>query len=462
MEEKSGFLRSFYRTLASLKLTVAIFLILAAASLLGTLLPQGLTPMELQRHYGPNLTQFINVLGLGDLYHTSWFRLLLFLLCLNLVVCTIERLPKTLKLVRRREDHISPEKLLKFSSSGEFSTKLSWEQLRARLTQVVSQDFAEVRILDQVESFSAVAEKGRWGPLMVYVVHVSVLVILLGALMGSILGFKGFMNLPEGETSKEVVLSDRNQTIELPFQVRCDEFEVSYYDTGMPKEFRSDLTIIDNGKEVLKQALRVNDPLTYRGVTFYQSSYGSTLKEAEVDFLDRQTGQTHHLVLALNQPAMLPGTTDRVEIMNYQEDLSRFGPAVAVVLTREGHSEPTGSWILIKVPEFHGNRIDKYQIKVMKTTVVDYTGLQVKEDPGVWMVWIGFSVMLTGIGLTYYVSHRKVWIWASPPTAGRHTSRVVIAGRATKNPLSFELEFNRLFEHLQTVLETDSKGESKT
>ena len=71
------------------------------------------------------------------------------------------------------------------------------------------------------------------------------------------------------------------RVLTLPFEVRCDNFDVSFYDTGMPKEFRSDLTILADGREALKQSIWVNDTLTFEGVTFYQSSYGAVLKNRQ-------------------------------------------------------------------------------------------------------------------------------------------------------------------------------------
>jgi len=452
MDQKTGFLQSLYQNLASIKLTVGIFLTLAVASLVGTLLPQGLTEGDLQRQFGTGMAQVMKFLGLNDLYHTGWFRFLLLLLCLNLVVCTAERLPKTLKRLRHREDKIDPQKLLKFGCNKEIATRLPLEEVQSRITQVVSKEFAVPQRLENPDIYSAVAEKGRWSPLMVYVVHISVLVVLLGALLGSLFGFKGMMNLSEGETSAEVMLSSGRQSVLLPFQVRCDKFEVSYYDTGAPKEFRSDLAIVGNGKDVLKESIRVNDPLTFEGVTFYQATWGTTLKQAEVELVDHDSGKIYPMTLPYGEIKTIPGTKDQVEIVNYQQDLSRFGPAVGLALIKEGQAEPDGSWILVNVPQFHGNRIQNYQVKVTKTEPVNYTGLQVKKDPGVWTVWFGFTVMLLGIGLTFYTSHRRIWIWASPAQQGRTGTRIVLAGRASKNSLAFEQEFNELSDRLQDSL----------
>ena len=288
---------------------------------------------------------------------------------------------------------------------------------------------------------------------MVYVAHASVLVILLGALAGSLFGFKGSMNLNEGESSREVALAGSDRTVALPFQVRCDKFEVSYYDTGLPQEFRSDLAIVKDGREVLKESIRVNDPLTYDGVTFYQASYGMNIKLAEVEVQDRDSGKTITLTLPFKESVAIPGTPYALRIVAYQQNLMRVGPALGTVLSREGE-DVKESWVLVQRPAFHGNRLLNFQLKVNRTEEVRFTGLQVKEDPGIWLVWLGFTAMLIGIGMTFYTSHRKLWIWAAPAPSGKGASKVIIAGRASKNSFAFEQEFNSLCERLQDELQS--------
>ncbi len=444
--QKKGFWQGLYQKLASRKLTVAIFLVLAAASVIGTLLPQGLGEAELQRHYSERAIWFITTFGLNDLYHTGWFRLLLLILCANLVVCTIERLPKTLKIFRRREEQVDPEKLAKCSLNCQFTSTFSRDETEARLTRIISEEFGVLHRLDETDHLAGVAEKGRWSPLMVYVVHLSVLLVLCGALVGSIFGFKGFMNIPEGEATNEVMLDGSDRGMNLPFQIRCDRFDVSYYDNGMPREFRSDLTLIRDGKEVLKRELRVNDPLTYEGITFYQASYGAILKDADVELTDRESGAVRRLVIPFREWVDIPGTRDRAQILRFDADFRGLGPVMVLITSRAG-GEPSGSRILIE-RDFHGNRVENYNVRVLHATRIPYTGLQVKQDPGVWLVWLGFAAMLVGIGLTYYVSHRRLWVWA----AGEAGTKIVIAGRTNRNEISFEQEFNRLCDRLQAEL----------
>lgn len=449
MDQKHGFGQQIVGALASLKLTLLVFLALAVGSILGTLLPQGLTEQEIHQSFGHGLAEWITAFGLHDLYRTGWFRFLIILLCVNLTICSLDRFPKTLKILSRREETLSAKKLEKFSTRCIISSQLDPEEARTRLANAVGGERSGIQAVHGDEGSGFIIDKGRWAPFMVYLVHLSVLVVLFGALLGSILGFKGFMNIAEGETSDSVTTTSGHDAIALPFGVRCDDFNVTFYDQGTPKEFRSDLTIVENGKEVLKKAIVVNDPLTYRGITFYQSSYGSTLKEAEVELEDKTAGKKEKLVLPFRQIRLIPGTQDRIQLVEFQQDFSKFGPAVGIVLQKDGQMESSGSWILVNKPDFHGNRIMNYGIRVIRAEPSQYTGLQVKRDPGVWWVYIGFTAMLAGIGLAYYASHRRFWILAVPEGKG---SKVLLAGRASKNSLAFEQEFNGLCGRLKSEL----------
>ena len=108
------------------------------------------------------------------------------------------------------------------------------------------------------------------------------------------------------------------------------------------------------------------------------------------------------------------------------------------------------------MPHFHGNKIKNYQIRVIRTEDGYYTGLQVKRDPGVWVVYTGFIAMLIGIGMTFYTSHRKLWIWAGRSKSDKDSVRIVVAGRTNKNPIAFEKDFHELRE----LLENDLKFQS--
>lgn len=202
-------------------------------------------------------------------------------------------------------------------------------------------------------------------------------------------------------------------------------------------------------KEVFKKSIRVNDPLTYDGITFYQASYGTMLKQAELELTDRDSGRKVTMLLPFHQSMAIPGTKDQVQISEYQEDLMRVGPALGVLIAKEGQDSFTGSWILVNKPDFHGNRVLNYQVRVLRTEDSHYTGLQVKRDPGIWLVWAGFSFMILGIGLTFYSSHRKIWVHAEPGPKG---TTITIAGRTSRNATGFGDKFDELGKALENHL----------
>ena len=88
------------------------------------------------------------------------------------------------------------------------------------------------------------AEKGRWTRIGVYVVHSSILLLLIGALIGSVFGFKAFLNLDEGKSSDTAFISKTRASVNLGFSIRCNKFDVKFYDTGAPEEFKSNLILI--------------------------------------------------------------------------------------------------------------------------------------------------------------------------------------------------------------------------
>ncbi len=449
-EKEKGSSANILDWLASLKLTLFVFFALAAASTVGTLLPQGAELEESGLSAGT--ISLIQSLGLNNLYHSSWFRMLLLLLCVNLLVCTVDRLPKTIKLLRRQEDQFDSNKLSKFGTSAVMATRMSPQEAQPLLQNAVEETFGQLKDLGSSARFCGVLEKGRWSRLMVYGVHTSVILVVFGALLGSILGYKGFMNIPEGEASDQVELTaGAHNHLALPFQVKCDKFEVSFYDTGAPKEFKSDLTIIDNGKEVIKQPIVVNDPLSYNGVTFYQSSYGSMLKQAELELKDKDSGKTEVVSLTLQQTAAIPGTQDQIRISEFQDNMMGFGPALGVVINKPA-KPANGSWVLADKPNFHGNTIQNYQIKVRNISKANYTGLQVSHDPGVWVVYLGFTLMLIGIMLTFYSSHNK--LWACIENDGRKTI-VAIAGRSSRSAPAFNEKFDELRDRLNSLLNAE-------
>jgi cytochrome c biogenesis protein len=141
---------------------------------------------------------------------------------------------------------------------------------------------------------------------------------------------------------------------------------------------------------------------------------------------------------------MLPGTKDRLVVMDYAENVGNHGPALFIAAARE-HQQPASAWILVKQPELHGNRIGDLAITAERVQSSFYTGLQVKKDPGVWVIYAGFSLMLLSMLLALYGRHRRLWLLLDPVSAG---TKIMLGGHSSKHQAAFEREFTRLTQEI--------------
>jgi cytochrome c biogenesis protein len=440
MGEKDTPSERIYQFFASVRLSLFLFGVLAAASVVGTLIPQESTVEQLAREYGPRLSALIALLDLADMYHSWWFKVLIGLLGVNLIVCSLRRLPKTLTLMRAGTHPMDPARLAKMRSHKLVQVPLPLPQCQELLAAHLRRRYSTCQWLEQGDRWQAMAEKGRFSRFAVYFVHLAVLLILSGALIGSIFGFRGSLTIPQGGTADRIFIG-RHRVLPLGFSVRCDKFTVEFYQTGEPKEFRSDVSVLEHGQVVEQAAIRVNEPFTFRGITFYQATYGSEPSAIVLQVKDLTTGATRQLEAPFQEIITIPGTTDRLVVMDYAENVRGHGPALLVAVARENR-QPASGWILTKQPEFHGNRIDDLALSVVKYQTGFYTGLQVKKDPGVWVIYLGFSLMLLSMLLALYGSHRRLWFLLSPGVGSG--TRIAAGGHSSKHQSAFAREFKKL------------------
>ena len=447
-----NFFRRLYDFIVSLRCAILILILLAISSILGTLFPQGMPDEAVFSQYGEGSlkAKLIIFFGINDLYHSGWFQFLLIALAVNIILCTIERIPKTLKLWSHTEKDLSPARLTKFSHSVVIKSLLNFDRTIELVKQCVGKTFraAPEIVIASDDQWSCVLQKGKFSLFMVYGLHFTILVILFGAFLGSVLGFRGMMNIVEGASENLVRIAKKDRAIKLPFKVRCDDFNIEFYKDGTPKEYVSKISILKNNKKIASAEIKVNHPFTFEGITFYQATYGSLIKEADVTFIEPKTNKTFKLKLSPHKPQPLGNTKTMVHLLDFKENFSGFGPALAIAIMTPGQN-PQGSWILAKFPKFHGNKIGKFRVVVDDFKTFFYTGLQVKRDPGVWIVIFGFIGFVLFLMATFYWNYRKLWITI---VKGNDSWDVYVAGRTNKNQLAFEREFHRVCEELKKAL----------
>jgi len=549
-------IKSIWSRLSSMSLAIILLVVLAIASVIGTVLLQNQDQADYLQQFGPLWYWVFRSLGLFDMYHTWWFLTILGFLMVSVSACLWRNVPLMLKEMRSRKGTL-PEKSLqrfKFLHDWHLDKQLSVEALGEAFQQRLQG--WEFKQTEEEGRTIIRADKGRWNKWGYIIVHSAILVILVGGWIGVHYGFRGNMAVVEGgvETQSEISFLKGTSTdhLTMPFEIRCNSFFIDFYPTGAPKEFRSNLTIVDGGKDVLTSDIIVNEPLYYKGVRIYQASFGDggseiTFKLFHMDGSKKIDTVKTHVYETWTDPKTKtsikvtdfkpynvenmanPGEPNKwqdlgaavefemrgpglkpVKIKLYQNpfidadgvnqgsfmsislsgDAKDYKPvALGLDLTnatewnlfhafmkRLGENKDTGNtqqanlkaFKLGMTDVFGDKRPEKFQEMAMRTLQavnmlpqlpwpllpilsdfdhVYYTGLQLAQDPGMNIVWIGSALLVIGLCIMLYMPHRKLWLIIRHDKSG-NKMHVSLAGMANRNQLSFEQAFNLLFTEL--------------
>jgi cytochrome c biogenesis protein len=449
---EDGFLTLFYDFFRSLKLTITLLILLASLSIVGTLITQNATRAEYLQRYGIGLYEVLNFFNLFDMYHSWWFSAILLLLVINLITCSVQRLPGIWRQIFRESDSEglvdSTLKILPYVEKIR-DPKSECSESEGVIRSNLKIWFGDPERIETESSITLYSEKGKFSRLGVPITHLSILIILTGGIVGSVYGFKGRVEILKGETVDRILLRARDEEIPKPldFSVRCDDFKVTYYDLPAKekhvKEYTSFLSILKNGKEVLKKAVQVNHPLHYEGLAFYQANYG-TIHDFTLGVQWRNKKQKATFKVPEGATVPVPNSNDLIRVLQYAPQVHNFGEGVQVVLF-EPNQEPRPFWLLKAFPKFDEQRKDDFILSFEGDSPREYTGLSVTKDPGVWVVWIGCGLMIFGLIVSFFFSHQRVWVRISKSPGGE----IVLAGSANKNRVGFEKTFGELVEEVR-------------
>jgi cytochrome c biogenesis protein len=245
----------------------------------------------------------------------------------------------------------------------------------------------------------------------------------------------------------------------LGFSVRLDKFNVSFYPSGAPKEFKSTLTILEEGRPVLTEPVRVNHPLTYKGISFYQSSYGiAGVEKVALAIKDRDSGKEVAVPAQMETRTEVPGSSSAILLTQFIPDFHGKGPALQMIFFEPNHP-PENFWVLQNHPEFTYRQPGRYSFTIKEIEPKYYSGLQATKDPGVWVVWVGCFLMMGGFSMTFLLSHRRVWVRLTEKGGG---TWVEIAGSSHRDHTGFEKELERIDQGLRERPPKERKDSTKS
>ena len=428
---------------ASVKLALFTLIILAIASIIGTVIQQDQSPEFYVRQFGPTTAKLFQVLDISHMYDSWWFILLLVLLSLNLIVCTLDRFPALWGMVTRDNLAMSPDRLEKMGQKKTFFVESSLDEAAGAVASVMENSGWKPEKADKKEGgILFFSQKGPWTRLGLIAVHTSILVIFTGAIIGKTLGYKGGLMLPETATSDHIYQHGTNKKLPLGFTIRCDRFQISYYDNGSPKEYRTNITIMENGKEVKKTSIVVNHPLDYRGLTFYQSNFQPVDGQFLTHIRKENTNSEHTFRMRAGKEMAWDSEGVTLGIINIMGPM-KGGKYRYKIWFSDNKAEPVNFWMDGGATA----KIERPDTSYFLTAKQLYsTGLQIAKDPGVWWVYSGCFMLLAGLYIVFFLSHRRIWVYI---VDADNRIKILVCGSANKNKINFEKDFSTLIEQFE-------------
>ena len=458
------FAQKSWRTIASIQTGVVLLILVVILAAVGTIVLQRpvTEPDEMQSAYSPQALRIMDAVGLTDVFHAWWFLTLMALVSVCIVAASIDRFPNSWRFFSRPYKY--PDESFRRALHPQKSLAIADEEagLVAAQRALHSLGFKPERVVRE-DHFGIFAERHRISELAVYIVHASLLLIFFGTIVDGLWGWRGTLNLNEGQTSNVVELRD-GTTRALPFAIRCDSAGQENYQDGTPKKWWSKLAVVEAGRDVKTKEIVVNDPLLYSGVRFYQSSYGPNGKVDKLALIatpSNGAGQKQELGLAVNDTVSLdPDTTVRFaefipdyavrDGQVYRKSNELENPAAHLVVTSKSAGKDFDVWFP-PLEEVADNSKAPYQFHATDLKMGHFTGLQVSHEPGQWGVWSGVVLLGVGLAFVFYVVHMRFWAVAvCDPKTGKCS--LWIGGTANRNRDAFEQRFDALVASVEEEL----------
>lgn len=455
-------LDTLWRLFSSTQLAAILLLVVALALAIGALFPQapGQATRDsavyvqwlarTQARYG-NWFGFLDTMGLFDVYGSWWFRALLALLALGLIISTAERVASLWRTMRQAEVKPGEDAFADAPKQAAFSVDQPVEQLVGRLKALLTRRLCRT-LVEQGEGVIYLYADRLWVGAAALLSHVGLIVILAGAVVTGQLGWQ-----------EDAVTLSPGQSYEvghgLDAVLRFEKLELDTYPDGSPKDYRTCVQIIEGDTE-LEQVIGVNRPFTYRGVSFYQISHGMAVAVKASD----QDGRP--LLLQSFAEGAEAAAMVSLPFWGHQSERHFAVPDQDVVfqlvfyqsLPDHGYDRPV---FLVQV--YRGSEIEPIysgfiekgsSLKVGEATyhlaLDQYTVLRIVRDPAIAVVALGLLLTVVGHFLWLYCSPVRLWAVVSEEDDG---TTVKLAGAAGRG----EADFASWFESLTQETEKEGK-----
>jgi cytochrome c biogenesis protein len=419
-------MKKFLKAFANLELAIFLLLLIAFFSALGSILEQD-KPFEFYiKNYSKTFLQipiwkYFKFFDLDHIYSAWWFFSLLVIFGLCLLSCTFSQQFPALKFARRYYFYTYSSQFNKLKFRFIAKTPLKG-QVCFRLIQ---EDYA---VFQKQSCFYAY--KGLIGRLGPVIVHLSIICILLGSILSALEGFSAQEFVPKSEIFhiQNIVKSGYFSKVSQK-TFRVNDFWVNYNKTGLIKQFQSDISILSGqGGEVQRKTISVNNPLVVDGLTFYQTDWGiSGLrvkladKESIVQLPVSKIVESSQKIWVSWLPLNFKTKTGVLLVLTNARGKIDFYTQNAQYLDQKSigqFSQVTG-FVFLNIIEF-----------------ISSTGIQIKTDPGIQIIYLGFAFLITSSFISY-ISFSEIWFLQAENNA-------LVGGQSNRAKIKFKIEISKL------------------
>ena len=399
---------------------------------------------------GPQVVDVFERLGFFRVFSAPWFVFLLTVLVISIVVCTLDRTPGMWRTAHNvRVVQAAPFFDLRLSDRARF-TKAD-DQAADELAVLLRGRHFKVReeTVDAVHESNAAlvrhlyGDRNQYFKLATLFTHLGLILFLAGGAVTTAAGYETVVFLGEGQTAPVRAVGTPDNLL-----VKNVHFEAPTRPDGSFSDFRTDLAVYRNGQEIARKIIRVNDPLEVDGYVFHQNTFGPA---AELAIRDA-AGQ-----LVWDGPVLLAGElggrpqgfiTIPGSSLGLLIVLDRTAEGIPLlVITGLGETTTDDSNIVFLRALGLGSTSEpgtSAGYAVTWEAAAAYTGMVIKQDPGVGLIWVAYLSLITGLVLTFYFPRRRVWARLH----GDHLELAFLGDRY----VSSEQEFGALLDDLAVRL----------
>lgn len=439
--------REILPVLTDLRLAIILLLLIALFSITGTVIEQGQSLAFYQANYPehPALFGFLSwkvvlFLGLDHVYRTWWYLSLLVLFGTSITACTFTRQLPALKAARRWKFYDQPRQFQKLALSAEFDTKKQTSATVQNLVKLLQERRYKIFLPEQTEQKDSLiyARKGILGRIGPIIVHIGIVLTLLGGILGAMTGFIAQEMVPSGNTFqvKNIIDAGPFSGAQVPkdWSVRVNRFWIDYTPSGGIDQFYSDMSVLDSqGKEVDHKKIYVNQPLRYHGVTFYQTDWGISAVRVRVN--NSPIFQLPMALLDTQGQGRIWGTW-----IPTKPDLSAGVSLLAKDLQGMVLIYDSTGKLVDTVRSGMSTEVNGVTLKILD--VIGSTGLQIKADPGIPVVYSGFAILMAGVVMSYF-SHSQIWVL-------QKDGRLYVGAKTNRAQVAFEREVLSILDKLSS------------